>query len=78
MERKLELKMSEFENAAASPETIEEYINQYIEDNFKYGDDGTLRKIRRGCFNGNGLLQPLNLDDLKEFARYVSQYSVSG
>ena len=63
--------MSEFENAAASPETIEGYINQYIEDNFRYGDDGVLRKVRRGCFNGNGLLQPLTLDDLREFAKWV-------
>ncbi len=40
---------------------------KYIEANFKCDKSGNLCHIRSGCFNGNGLLEPIcvnNLEDL--------------
>jgi len=58
---------------------FEEKLEKYIDDHFKLNDDGTLCTVRKGNFNGNGLLQPINIDDLEDLAAWAkSQANVRG
>ena len=48
------------------PPHLEEKMRDYIKEHFKVSDDGNIFHIRSGCFNGNGLLEPITEDDIKD------------
>lgn len=55
---------------------IEVFANELVASEFKVDDDGYLRHIRSGCFNGNGLLEPISIDCLEEKIKACAAYGI--
>lgn len=47
-------------------------FDEYFKQNFKLETEtGLVRVIRKNCFNGNGLLSPISIDDLEKIWNYA-------